>query len=124
MCAAVPRSLRKVGHTDEDFSVCLCLRRACAHYHRVLLPHGPEAEERPNVVRLEGEGSQLAPDHAVGGGRGGRVCGLLDAHSHLHPGQSSRHRAGNHRHHGRLLLLRGSGLHQQQPQSCPLRLSG
>lgn len=124
MCLTVPRTVRLLGHDDEDLCVCVCLCRACAHHHRVLLPHGPEAEERPHVVRLTGEGPQPAAHHPAGGGGGGRVRGLLDPHSHLHPGQSAGERAGDHRHHGCVLLLRGSGLHQQQPQSGSLRLSG
>jgi len=113
VCLAVPRAVRLLGHADEGVRVCLRLRRARAHHHRVLLPHGPEAEERPDAVRLEGERPQPAADHAAGGGRGGRVRGLLDAHSHFHPGQGAREHPRNHRHHGRLLLLRGPGLHKQ-----------
>lgn len=90
MCLTVSRAVCVLGHADEDLCVCLCLRRACAHHHRVLLPHAPEAEECPNVVWLEGEGSQPAPDHQTCSGRGGCVRDLLDAHSHLHPGQSTR----------------------------------
>lgn len=93
VCLTVPRAVCLLGHTDEGVRVCLCLRRACAHHHHVLLPHGSEAEERPNVVRLPGKGPQPASDHAAGGGRGGGVCHLLDAHSHFHPGQGARERA-------------------------------
>lgn len=90
----------------------------------MLLPHGPEAQERPDAVRLSGEGPQLEADHEAGGGGGGRVRGLLDAHSHLHLSQGPGERARDHRHHGRLFLLCGFGLHQQQPQPGPLRFSG
>lgn len=93
MCLTVPRALRVLGHTDEGVRVRLCLRRARAHHHHVLLPHGSEVEERPNAVRLSGKGPQPAPDHAAGGGRGGCVRGLLDAHSHFHPGQGACERA-------------------------------
>lgn len=93
--------------------LCLRLRRACAHHHRVLLPHGSEAEERPDAVWFPGEGPQLEADHAAGGGRGGRVCGLLDAHSHLYLSQGPGERARDHCHHGCLFLLRSFGLHKQ-----------
>lgn len=93
--------------------LCLRLRCACAHHHRVLLPHGSEAEERPDAVRLSGEGPQFEAYHEAGGGGGGRVCGLLDAHSHLHLNQGPGECARDHRHHGRLFLLRGFGLHKQ-----------
>lgn len=124
MCLTVPGAVRLLGHHDEDLRVCLCLRRACAHHHRVLLPHGPEAEERSNAVRFAREGPQPAAHHTAGGGGGGRLCGLLDAHSHLYLGKSSCERARDHWDYGGLFLLRGAGLHQQQPQPCALRLSG
>lgn len=113
MRPAVPGAVRVLRHGDEDVRVRLRLRLARAHHHRVLHPDAPAAEERENAVRLQGEGSQPAADHPPGGGGGGRVRGLLDAHSHFHPGQDARERARNHRHHGRLFLLRGPGLHQQ-----------
>lgn len=124
MCLTVPGAVRLLGHPDEGLRLRLRLRGARAHHHRLLLPDGAEAEERPDSVRLPGEGPQPASHHPAGGGGGGRVRGLLDAHPHLHPHQGARQRARDHRHHGGLLLLRGSGLHQQQPEPRPLRLPG
>lgn len=124
VCLAVPRAVRVLGHGHEGVRVCLCLRRARAHHHLVLHAHGAEAEERADAVGLSREGPQPAAHHAAGGGGGGRVRGLLDAHPHLHPGQGAGERARDHRHHGRLLLLRGPGLHKQQPQPRALRVPG
>ena len=122
---AVPRPLHLLGHLDENLRLHLRLRGARRHHHRLLHADGPAAEERAPAVRLAREGPQPSADHAFGAGGGGRLRGVLDAHPHLHPGQGAvERRARNHRRHGRLLLLRGSGLHQQQPQPHPLRLPG
>lgn len=124
VCLAVPRAVRVLGHGHEGVCVCLCLCRARAHHHPVLHAHGAEAEERADAVGLPREGSQPAADHEAGGGGGGRVRGVLDAHPHLHPGQGAGECARDHRHHGRLLLLCSPGLHKQQPQPGALRFSG
>lgn len=125
MCAAVPRALRLLGHPDEDLCLHLCFRGPPHHHLRLLHADGPPPEERPAPFRLTGEGPQPAAHHPPGAGGRGGFRGLLDPHPHLHPGQSSvGQRARDHRRHGRLLLLRGSGLHQQQPEPHPLRLPG
>ena len=125
VCPTIPWTLHLLGHPDEDLCLHLRLRGARHHHHGLLHFDGPAAEERAPAVRLTREGPQPPPDHSTcaGGGRGLRC--VLDAHPHLHLGQGTfRQRARDHPRHGRLLLMRGAGLHQQQPQPYPLRLPG
>lgn len=125
MCPPVPRALQLLGQPDEDLRLHLWLRVTRHHHHRLLHAHGHAAEERAPAVGLAREGPQPAAHHPLGHGGGRRLRGVLDAHPHLHLSQGAVwQRARDHRCHGRLLLLRGAGLHQQQPQPHPLRLPG
>lgn len=125
MCFTIPRAIHLLGHPYEDLRLHLCLCGTPHNHYRLLHTHGFATKERAPPVGLTREGPQPASDHPSGAGGGGCVCGLLDAHPHLHPGQSAvSQRPGDHRCHGCLLLLRGAGLHQQQPQPHPLRFPG
>ncbi len=121
MCSAVSRPVYLLGHIDEDLRLHLWLCGSSPHHHGVLHAHGPASQERTSAVGLPGERPQPETHHPSSNGCGGCVCGVLDAHTYLHPGQSSCARsAGDHCGHGRVLLLCGAGIHQQQPEPHPV----
>uniref|UniRef100_A0A8C7LAT7 Opioid receptor, mu 1 n=1 Tax=Oncorhynchus kisutch TaxID=8019 RepID=A0A8C7LAT7_ONCKI len=120
----LPTPILVLGESPENLRLHLCLHHPGPHHYRMLRANDLAPEERAHVVRLQGEGPQPAAHHPHGPGGGGRLHHLLDAHPHLRHHQSPNQHPQLPAAVRHLALLHRSGLHQQLPESRPLRLPG
>lgn len=125
MHAPIPRTRAVLEHSDEN----QCVRpRFCgprAGHHRLLRPDDPTPQERTHAVWLQRERPEPSTDHPHGPGDRSGFHRLLVSHPDLHHGQNHGGDRPEELGGGSILApVHCTGLHQQQPEPCALRLSG
>lgn len=125
MQAPIPRTWAVLEHGDENQRVRLSFCGPCAGHHRLLRPDDPTPQERTHAVWLQRERPEPSTDHPHGPCDCGGFHRLLVSHPDLHHSQNRgrdwpEELGGD----GVLAPVHCTGLHQQQPEPCALRLSG